>query len=349
MQRRHVSQTLRLGLAAWSLCGWTLVHAQQPGGSSPGVVQTGPSQTGGGATGPGGGQLPRPQMDLQEHPDVGPILTAWERYTRNIERLHGTFDRYVYDATFLVEKRAVGEFWYEAPDKGRLDFHPFPEERMPPANDKGQRLNPNKRGPNDFPYTVVADGRSKWICRGDALLAINVDEKSYMLTEIPPHLQGKNITASPLPFLFGMNAAEMRKRFFLSIGPMHDPDGSRTGRRQLHLVAAPRLQALASEFSRAEVLLDPGTTLRDSQDQPIFVPFAIKMLDPTGQQETVYTFHLQTTKVNEGPLFFGNPFRSPALWQGYKLLEHRRLTLEEDPTQRTAEQAPTPQTPALTR
>lgn len=356
MECRRFSQTLGLGLSAWMSLQGAVAPGQDPRSPQPGVVQLGGQtqapQGGTGQTIPGqntaspAGQLPRPQVVLQEDPQIEQILRAWEQYTRSIERLHGPFDRFVYDATFLVEKRAVGEFWYEAPDKGRIDLHPFPEERMPPANEKGQRLNPKKLGPNDHPYTVLQDRRSKWICRGDALLAIDVDEKTYHMTEVPPHMRGKNITASPLPFLFGMSSAELRKRFLLSPGALNDPDGARSGVRQIHLVAIPRLEAQASEFKRAEVLLDPGVTLKDSSGQPVFVPFAIKLWDPTGQQETVYVFKVTDTKLNERPLFFGDPFKNPSLWQGYKLLEHRKMTLEEDPNQRSAESpAPAPQSP----
>jgi len=349
---------IRLGLLAVVAGGWPLSSATvwgQAGGRSPvGVVQTGPQSPGvapgsggasvggvspatGQAAAPATGQLPRPQVELQEDPRIDQILRAWEHYTRNIDRLHGSFERYVYDGTYLVEKRSAGEFWYEKPDKGRLDCNPFPEARMPPPNDKGQRVNVRKTGANGAPYTVMQDTGSRWICRGDALLFIHVDQKIYDVTEIPAHMQGQNITQSPLPFLFGVAASEMKRKFYLSVGTMHDPDGKATGRPLIHLVAAPRLASLAQEFSRAEVLLDPGTILRDGSGQPVFAPFAIRLFDPTGQSETVYQFDIASTKLNQLPLLFGNPFREPSLIQGYRLNQHNRAAANDDPNQRSAE------------
>ena len=334
-------------IACGLICFAPSVQAQLTPREAEGVVQTGPRSGGLGQPARGGGQPatapaaaaqpPRPPVELQEDPRLDPILRAWEHYTRNIERLHGNFDRYVYDSTFLVEKRSAGEFWYEAPDKGRLDFTAFPEERMPPPNDKGQRINPQKLGANGAPYTVMRDTNMRWICRGDALLFIHVDEKMYDITEIPPHMQGKAITSSPLPFLFGVSADELRKKFYMSLGTMHDPDGSRTGHKMLHIVAAPRLASLAQEFSRAEVLLDPGTIHKDANGQPVFAPIAIRMFDPTGQQETAYRFDVAKAKLNQRPLFFGNPFREPSLLQGFRLNQHNRVTHQEDPNQRSAE------------
>lgn len=240
------------------------------------------------------------QVEVQMSPEVMQLLQLWEKHTAGIERLQGNFQRYVYDSTFYSEKRADGSFWFERPDKGRIDIR---ASKDIPADG----LNHRKLGANGKPYSVQADINQRWICRGDALILIDMDQSLYDMIEIPPHLQGKNISASPLPFLFGMSASEMEKRYFMTLGSMHNPRGTEAKPQPLvHVVAHPKDKEVAREWSRADVLLDPGT-----QFQGYFVPTAIRLMDPTGNRETVYVFTLNTMKMNEARWPFQDPFREP--------------------------------------
>ena len=334
MQRRHALQRLLRGLAAGSLIGPAALYAQQQPTRQTGVARVGASEQ---AAAP----ATRPAANFKISEEAWRVLQQWEAHTRNIERLRGTFDRYVYDSTFLVEKRAAGKFWYEAPDKGRIDFDPMDDNRLPQPDAQGRRINPKKLGTNGQPYTVQADHKSKWVCRGDALLAIDDEQRTYEVMEIPPHMQGRNIANSPLPFLFGMTAQEMDRRYYISLGTIKEYGG----RPVVNIVAAPRLPSAAKEWSRAEVLLDPGTYFQDGNRQPVYVPIAIKLLDPTGQTETVYFFRLDQTKLNEGRLLFGKPFEEPNGWiRGYKCTGRHRVAVDPAPERKTVE-IPQPTTP----
>ncbi|HSG73234.1 MAG TPA: hypothetical protein VLA12_22655, partial [Planctomycetaceae bacterium] len=55
-------------------------------------------------------------------PQLAQILKTWENKTSGITKLSGTHRRFVYDFVFEVEKRADGKFYYESPDKGRIDI-----------------------------------------------------------------------------------------------------------------------------------------------------------------------------------------------------------------------------------
>jgi TIGR03009 family protein len=314
MNRRHALQRLLGGFAAGGLLlpSTLLGQAQIP-------VQQAAAGT----------QAPAPQPrglpGFQIAPETLQVLHDWERYTRTIQKLEGDFERYVYDMTFVVEKRATGEFWYEAPDKGRIDFKPMNIAALPIDATTKRPYNPLKKGANGQFYAVQADAGSRWICRGDILLYIDDDQKTYESVEIPPHMRGQNITASPLPFLFGVSAAQMQERYYLALGSMHDPQGQR-GKRVIHIVASPRLASIAKEWSRAEVLLDPGERFQ-ANGLPVFVPTAIKLLDPTGNQETVYVFKLDDTKLN-AQRWFGDPFKDPGILSGLKFLGHHRQAAE---------------------
>lgn len=329
MQRRQALQCLLRGLTAGSLLGPAALHAQSPPASQPGRVQLGQQA---GATGQQAGRLgQRPQANLQTAPEVVEQLRRWEHHTRNIQRLHGEFERYVYDSTFLVERRSEGEFWYESPDHARIDLRA--STRLPdPDPDTGVRLNPLKLGTNGQPFSVQADSPSRWVCRGDALLVMDETNKTFDVLDIPPHLQGRNITASPLPFLFGINADAMQRRYNLAPGGMT----TYRDRPVVHLQAGPKLEADRKEWGRAEVLLDPGTFFKDGQGQPIYIPLAIKLLDPSGQTETVYVFYPDKTKLNQ-TLFWGNPFRDPGLLSGYRMQSRQTIAEEPNDQQRTVE------------
>jgi hypothetical protein len=76
------------------------------------------------------------------------------------------------------------------------------------------------------------------------------------------------------------------------------------------------------------------------------VPVAIKLLDPSGQKETVYVFFPDRTKLNQ-TLLWGNPFRDPGLLSGYELGTRQTIAIDPDERQRTVEAsapAPAPQT-----
>lgn len=328
MNRRHALRHLLGGFTAGGLLLPSMLFGQSAPSAPPaGTARTRPAATGAAAS-------------FQASPAVVQMLEEWERYTRNINKLEGEFERIVYDSTFIVERRAYGKFWYEAPDKGRIDFKPMNLSNLPVDQKSGKPYNPHRAAPSGTGYyTVLPDASKRWICRGDLLIDIDDDQKTYETTEIPPQMRGVNITASPLPFLFGVTADEMQRRYFLSLGSMHDPLGQRPvgeGRRanpQIHVVAAPRLESIAREWSRAEILLDPGTKFRDDSKQPIYLPTAIRLIDPPGTQETVYVFKLDDTKLNSSSFFGSDPFKVPStMFSSYKLLGHHRHAAAPDPS-----------------
>ncbi len=280
---------------AWCLSGcvtggWLLSPDCAPAQDQPARVKLHP-ENGGAAN-----ETKRPRPDpgsiaVQLPEELEDLLRDWEKKSAQIKRMEGKFERFVYDNVFLVQKCATGDFWYAFPDKGRMDFKPRPIED---ANAKVSRGG----GPDGEPvqFTAQSDSQQKWVCTGNEIFIINEEQKLFDRVEIPPHLQGTNVVNGPLPFLFGMKAEQAKDRYFLSLGDKHNPDGRIGGRRQLHIVAAPRKEMDAKEWRRAEVILEPTH----------FVPTAIRLIDPTGNRETVYTFYGLKLNPNWLPIF--NPF-----------------------------------------
>ena len=247
------------------------------------------------------------------------LLSEWEEKTKDINSLSCSFTRYEYDKVFAKETRSVGTIYFQNPDKGRIDFEPAGKALM--ALSSGHRDDQNK------PFRVVAGDLTQWICTGKWIYVLNNAAKSYDRVEIPPEMQGQNITRSPLPFIFGMKAQDAMNRFALRLGDMHNPDGAHlTGdgkpmRRQLHIVANPFDPNVAREYTQAEILLNPET----------FLPMSLRTIDPAGNKETVYLFDPKSLNVGGG-WGLKNPFKAPALI-GWQLLNDGKAEPEQPPQQ----------------
>ena len=236
-----------------------------------------------------------PAARQQVDPQLWQILQDWEKKTQNYKKLSGGHRRFVYDSVFEVEKRSDGDFYYEAPDKGRIDI----KKVEIPAGAKSQKLNPQGK-----PYSLQSDIPEKWICDGKQIAQANDERKEFMIHSIPPQDQGINIMDGPLPFLFGLPAQKALQRYDFTVLRQTDD-------RNVWLKVLPRRKQDAANWREAEVILDRST----------YLPFAVKLINPAGTTETVYSF--RDLKINENAVistFFGrgNPFDIKRVLRGYK-------------------------------
>jgi TIGR03009 family protein len=238
-------------------------------------------------------------------PELEALLTAWEKQSQNMQRLNGDFRLYTYDEVFQMETRAVGKFWYQSPDKGRMDFEKSDLTRV--AKDKSGRLiNPALKGPNGLPYEVKNRSLETWCCNGNEILQVFHEDKTFNRISIPQQYQGESIKESPLPFLFGLKKAEANERYLMQIGPMNGKiPGGGYKVPCIHVIAYPLREQDSREWSKAEVLLDSQT----------FLPQSIQTTDPAGTSRNVYAF--AAIEVNARWLF-KDPFTVPV--SGYKLI-----------------------------
>ena len=289
----------------------SLVSAQQPAAPQQRMPQQRAPQQAAPPAGPQAGQTPTGQTEAGQQrpparpmavsPEMDAVLARWEEQSSKVQRLTGVHYRYVYDTVSGVEKRGTGEYWFEAPDKGRLD--------LKAARVEEGQTNPRMKTKDGQPYKVTADTSMSWVCTGAEVLQIEEEQKGFYRTEIPPQLRGQNIMESPLPFLFGMKAAEVKARYRLEFGDRHTYQPGTSGQGQtVHLKVYPTRRSDATNWSEANVYLD-GT---------YFLPLQISLRDPYGTQMTRYVFDRDRMKANKKGLFERDPFR-PRLF-GYKLL-----------------------------
>ncbi|MFQ5733552.1 MAG: PASTA domain-containing protein [Planctomycetaceae bacterium] len=206
------------------------------------------------------------------------LLVAWYKNTRGIKRLHGHHTKYVYNLVFSLETRGVGRFYYESPDKGRIDIFPADIGR----NAVSDRLDRNKR-----PFALKAAQADQWISNGKKIYQIDPKKKTGTMFPIPEKAQGRNIMDGPLPFLLGMPPAKAVQRYNLTI--------EKETRDKVWLVVEPKWPSDRKNYKLAKVIL---------QKDNHYLPYAVQMFAPSGNQETVYVF----TKMTVNPLQLPFPF-----------------------------------------
>jgi len=194
------------------------------------------------------------------------VLAAWFNSSKDIRKLEGEHRRFIFDFVFNVEKQAAGRFYYESPDKGRIDLTPV---KVKPGQ-QNQKVNPANG--QKVVLKVQPDTAERWVCDGQQILVIDDVQKAVQQFNIPKAMQGGNIMDGPLPFLFGMPPEKAKARYDMQI--LSTDNGT------IDILARPKQAQDAANYKWARIRIEQKTML----------PMAVQMLDPAGTRETVYTF-----------------------------------------------------------
>ncbi len=237
--------------------------------------------------------------------DLWQLLGEWEKGSARVQKIHGKHVRRAYDHTFEIEKIAQGEFWYENPDKGRMDIKPvnITQKMLADRNKPDAQVVKKKNGQ---PFQLKSDDPSRWICDGETMYEIDDTRKEARMMVLPPQLRGTQIMNSPLPFLFGLPRDGALRRFNLTIVKDYRPTYP-----VVRLQATPRLSKDAKNWSKADVLLDTNT----------YLPQAVKLLNPAGTRDTRYTFSDLEVNKTSGflPTIIGKNPWDPKLDKSYRI------------------------------
>lgn len=210
------------------------------------------------------------------------VLKDWHEKSVGIKRLEGEHFRIIYDYVFGVATRARGKFYYEAPDKGRIDLVPDPKGK----GAQFEKVNPNTN--KKVVLTAQPDQPERWICDGQQVLVIDEVQKVAQQYPIPAAARGANIMDGPLPFLFGMPPAKAKQRYTMKLLQANAKD--------IDLIVYPKWKQDSANYKWARIRIERATML----------PMAVQMLDPAGSRETVYTFPKVVKNPKKGilPSFF---------------------------------------------
>jgi TIGR03009 family protein len=245
------------------------------------------------------------QLTPPQEKYLNQVLDYWEFKSRGIQRFRCKFVRWEYDPIFgpkkwdIAKTESTGAIMYSAPDKGLFKvekiFH-----YVAPQN------------PNENPRYEEQAGQvgEHWVCDGQSVFEYNHQQKKLVQYQLPPEMRGQAIANSPLPFIFGANARQIKERFWMRVITPAEAKG------EYWLEAYPKLQADAANYQKIEIILD----------EKEFLPKAIQVFDPTydvrrNPKRTAFMFedrevnwNIALQKLN----LFHREFFEPALPQGWK-------------------------------
>jgi len=171
------------------------------------------------------------------------VLKTWEQRTGRIEQYQCTITRWQYDPTIDPTAPAVidkGVLQYAKPDKGLFRI------------DNRQTLSKKGPSPEYRPSDKFGD---YWVCDGEYLHIRDRNELKALKIQLPPNQRRNGIHNSPLPFLFGVKAEEIKTRYW--IRPVAPPAGS----SDVWLEAWPKQLDDAGNYSRIQIVLDANEVL----------------------------------------------------------------------------------------
>ncbi|MDH3717616.1 MAG: TIGR03009 domain-containing protein [Planctomycetota bacterium] len=205
------------------------------------------------------------QLTAGQQAHLDQVLAAWEHRTQKIKTFTCKFTRWNYDPAFAhpqyKDQPIVvndGEIRYATPDKGTFRV------------DRVQHLNTNTGK-----YEDAKDEQGEhWVCNGESIWEHDHKNKQVIERPIPPDLQGQAIRKTPLPFLFGSKASDLKQRYFLRVVTPQE-----FAEKEIWIDAFPRGRADSANFQRAILRLDRAS----------FQPAAMRIYDPAGAYKS-YSF-----------------------------------------------------------
>jgi TIGR03009 family protein len=166
--------------------------------------------------------------------------------------------------------------------------------------------------PDQKPHYEELEGEvgEHWVCDGQSVFEYNHTQKKLVQYQLPPEMRGQAIANSPLPFIFGANAAEIKNRFWMRVITPRDAQG------EYWLEAYPKRQADAVNYQKIEIILD----------EKDYLPKAIQVFDPTydvrrNPKRTAFMFDEREVNWNvtlQKLNLFHREFFEPALPKGWQ-------------------------------
>jgi TIGR03009 family protein len=203
-------------------------------------------------------QRPFPELTPQEQQTIDQVLAYWEQETAKIERFSCEFSRWEFDSQApgvqevarqlgrgdITVAASRGVVRFQKPDRGLFKTEVYTKMTGALTKDRQVEL---KVDPNNSGEWVVCDGKFVW----------DYDRKEKIRTklELPPEMQGLGIMNSPLPFLFGVKAEEIKARYWVrAISP-----GTENGRpveNKYAVEAYPKYPVDAVNYHHVQIVLD---------------------------------------------------------------------------------------------
>ncbi len=216
-------------------------------------------------------KMPFEPLNEPQQQYLDQVLDVWEKRTAAIQRYKCNFKRYIFDPAQNTGNDAAakgeGAIRFMQPDKGlfrvdKLEFFNGRDEKQAAVYRENER---QKYG-------------EYWLCDGDYVHILDRNEKKCLKVQLPPDMRGQKIHLSPLPFMFGVKAAEIKNRYW--VRPLAPPPGS----SDVWLETYPKRPDDAGNYSRVQIVLDPADVL--PKGLVVFLP----NWRPDQQHREIYEF-----------------------------------------------------------
>lgn len=203
------------------------------------------------------------------------VLKAWEVEGSKVQSFAAKVTVWENNVAFNQQVVLQGNIMYQSPDSGLYEVE-----------------------------TKDGSRAQKWVCNGKSVFEFSYETKQLKEYQLPPEMQGKAISQSPLPFVFGAKVDDLLDRYFMRVVTPQN-----AAQAQVWLEAWPRHQAQRASFTRATIILQ----------REDLMPFAVEFYLPDGNRNVLQFSEVQVNRGNNpiAALLMGNPFnpRTPFGWQ----------------------------------
>ncbi len=188
-------------------------------------------------------QAPWPPLSPQYQSFVDQVLQVWEQRTDDIKTYQCELSRWQFNPAFFAGgyyTHGTGTLRFQ--DPGKAEFKIEKIEQLTQKEPPKYAVNP--REPHG----------EHWICDGQWVHILDQNRKQATRIQLPPSYRDEKVYQSPLPFVFGVKAQELKDRYW--IRPLISQKDD-----EVWLEAVPKRADDAANYSRVQIVLDKKDTL----------------------------------------------------------------------------------------
>ena len=234
---------------------------------------------------------------------VDRVLLYWQQRTEKVELYRTNFQRWQFDTVYgppqAFKTYSTGKIQFADPDKGMFKVEEILSYHAP--------VNPQAKPTyKSIPGTYG----EYWVCDGKSIFEFDYNNQRLIQQILPAQLQGKNIIHGPLPFLFGANATDIKRRFW--VRAITSPNA----KNEIWLEAYPKSIQDTGNYQRIHIIISTAD----------FLPTGLVIFDRSyvkGKNHSRTVFNFKDREVNFASTwdklnpFFRN-FFEPVLPTGWK-------------------------------
>lgn len=151
-------------------------------------------------------KTPFEPLNPQQQARLDQLLLAWQQQSQATKTLECDFERWEFDLNAapagVHAKKGKGVIKYGNPDKGLFRVDEL-------LVFKGMKDNKPQYGADPSAHGGY------WVCTGEEVHSYDRSEKKCTILELPQNMQGTQIFNSPLPFVFNLDAQQIKQRYWV--------------------------------------------------------------------------------------------------------------------------------------